>query len=76
VRVVTGDNSQVHEVRGGGSYMSQNDLRVHAGLGDASTVDRIEVRWPTGLEETWDGVASNQVLTLEEGRGKAVGGTR
>jgi hypothetical protein len=63
-------------VRGGGSYMSQNDLRVHAGLGAVSTVDRIEVRWPNGLEEVWEGVAGNQVLTLEEGRGKAVGGTR
>ena len=76
VRVVTGGESQVHEVRGGGSYMSQNDLRVHAGLGNASKVERVEVRWPNGLEEVWEDVASNQVLTLEEGRGKSVGGTR
>jgi hypothetical protein len=56
--------------------MSQNDLRVHAGLGSAAKVDRIEVRWPIGTEEVWEDVASNQVLTLEEGRGKPVGGTR
>ena len=76
VRVVTGGESQVHEVRGGGSYMSQNDLRVHAGLGSAAKVERVEVRWPIGTEEAWQDVASNQVLTLEEGRGKPVGGTR
>jgi enediyne biosynthesis protein E4 len=76
VRVVTGGESQVHEVRGGGSYMSQNDLRVHAGLGSAAKVERVEVRWPIGTEEAWEDVASNQVLTLEEGRGKPVGGTR
>jgi hypothetical protein len=76
VRVVTGRESQISEVRGGGSYLSQNDLRVHAGLGAASKADRVEVRWPNGFEEVWEDVAGNQLLTLEEGRGKAAGGTR
>jgi hypothetical protein len=76
VRIRTGGESQMYEVRGGGSYLSQNDLRVHAGLGGAPKADRVEVRWPNGLEEAWDNVASNQIVTLEEGRGKPVGGTQ
>jgi enediyne biosynthesis protein E4 len=76
VRIVTGSESQVYEVRGGGSYLSQNDLRVHAGLGSAARAERVEVRWPNGLEEMWENVASNQILTLDEGRGKVLEGTR
>ncbi len=69
VRVVTGDTTQIGEVQGGGSYLSQNDLRLHFGLGAASRVDRLEVRWPNGLEEVWTGVQADRVLTLEEGSG-------
>ena len=70
VRAVAGDRMQVQEVRGGGSYYSQNDLRVHFGLGDATRVDRVEVRWPTGMEESWTDVPVNRILTLEEGTGQ------
>jgi enediyne biosynthesis protein E4 len=69
VRVTAGGMTQVDEVRGGGSYYSQNDLRVNFGLGTASTVDRIDVRWPNGLEESWGDVEANQILTLTEGSG-------
>ena len=69
VTVRAGAVVQIQEVRGGGSYISQNDLRVHFGLGATSRVDRLEVRWPNGLGEVWQGVASNQVLTLTEGTG-------
>ncbi len=72
VRVTTGQVTQIREVQGGGSYLSQNDLRVHVGLGAAAVVDRIEVRWPNGLEETWTGVAADRLLTLREGEGKAL----
>jgi hypothetical protein len=68
VRVTTGDVVQLREVQGGGSYMSQNDLRVHVGLGAATEVDRLEVRWPNGREEQWTQVKVDQVLTLAEGR--------
>ena len=67
VRAVIGDVTLVQEVRGGGSYISQNDLRVHFGLGEAKQVDRLEVRWPNGLEETWEDVAANQIVMLREG---------
>jgi hypothetical protein len=66
-----GAGRQVQEVRGGGSYASQNDLRVHFGLGAAAMADRIEVRWPSGLEESWSEVAADRVLVLEEGTGSA-----
>jgi hypothetical protein len=71
VRCFVGAGRQVQEVRGGGSYASQNDLRVHFGLGAAAMADRIEVRWPSGLEESWSEVAADRVLVLEEGTGSA-----
>jgi hypothetical protein len=64
---------QIEEVRGGGSYISQNDLRVHFGLGDAARVDRIEVRWPNGLSESWPDVAADRILELVEGTGTPSG---
>ena len=71
VRAVRGATVQVEEVRGGGSYISQNDLRVHFGLGDAARVDRIEVRWPSGLVESWADVPDDRILELVEGTGTA-----
>ena len=70
VRATAGSQAQTQEVRGGGSYYAQNDLRVHFGLGAAVRVERLEVRWPTGLEETWTDVPVNRMLTLEECTGK------
>jgi enediyne biosynthesis protein E4 len=67
VRVVAGGVAQVNEVRGGGSYFSQNDLRVHFGLAGATKAERVEVRWPNGREEVWRDVAANQILVLTEG---------
>jgi hypothetical protein len=69
VRLVAGGTTRVEEVRGGGSYNSQNDLRVHFGLGAVAQVDRLEVRWPNGLEEHWTGMAADRILTLKEGTG-------
>ncbi len=61
--------TQWQEVRGGGSYISQNDLRVHFGLGAAARVERLWVRWPSGLEEEWRDVPADQILTVREGGG-------
>jgi hypothetical protein len=73
VRLVAGKTVRVDEVRGGGSYNSQNDLRVHFGLGATPAVDRIEVRWPNGLEEHWTEVAIDRILSLKEGTGRRGG---
>ena len=58
---------QMDEVRSGGSYLSQNDLRVHFGLGDARTAD-LEIRWPSGQVDRLTGVEVNRVVTAVEGQ--------
>ena len=70
MRCVAQGATQTEEVRGGGSYLSQNDLRVHFGLGQASSIERLEVRWPNGLEEEWTGLQVDRILALKEGSGK------
>jgi hypothetical protein len=60
----------VDEVRSGSSYSSNNDMRLHFGLGRASTVSSIEVRWPSGRDEVFPGVAADQFLSLREGSGQ------
>src|SRR5262245_49314858 len=72
VHARVGQTQQWQEVRGGGSYLSQNDFRVHFGLGAAQRVDRIEVRWPNGLEERWENLEADRFHTLKEGSGRAV----
>jgi hypothetical protein len=57
---------QVEEVRSGSSYLSQNDLRLHFGLGRHQWVDRLEVRWPSGIVQVLEKVAADQFLVLEE----------
>jgi len=76
LRLAYGGKVSVEEVRGGGSYISQNDLRVHFGLGDAARVERLEVRWPNGLEERFTDLAVDRIHTLVEGTGQAGGGSR
>ena len=70
VRVVAGKHSQINEVHSGDSVMSQSDLRLHFGLGQAKTVDLIEVKWPTTQKvEKFTRVEANQILTIREGAG-------
>ncbi len=69
VRVVTAKHSQMNEVMSGSSLMSQNDLRLHFGLGQAKQADLIEVRWPLGLVESFKNIQANQLLILQEGQG-------
>ena len=73
VTVVTATSTQFNEVRGGGSYMSQNDFRVHFGLGAAERVDRVDVRWPNGREERWEHLPADRFHTLKEGSGAKAG---
>lgn len=69
VRVVTGGHSQMNEVVSGSSFISQNDLRLHFGLGQATQVDLVEIRWPLGLIESFKNVEANQFLVVREGHG-------
>jgi len=69
-RVVTGKHTQMAEVQSGASVMSQNDLRLHFGLGAATIVDAIDVKWPTTQKiERFEKVKANQILTIREGNG-------
>jgi enediyne biosynthesis protein E4 len=69
VRVTAAGLTQVQEVRGGGSYYSQNDLRPQFGLGGAGKADRVEIRWPNGREEFWTNLEVNRIATIAEGSG-------
>ena len=69
VRVTAGGQTQVRDVRAGSSYLGQNDLRVHFGLGHAAMADRVEVTWPSERVEVLSTVAVNQIVTIHEGRG-------
>jgi enediyne biosynthesis protein E4 len=69
VRVTTGKHSQIDEVHAGGSVMSQSDLRLHFGLGKATSAD-VEVKWPTTQKvEKFPGLPANQIVTIREGEG-------
>jgi len=69
VSVTAGGRTQVREVKSGSSYLGQGDLRVHVGLGGAATVDRVDIKWPSGRSERLDTVRANQIVTVTEGRG-------
>lgn len=69
IKVVTGDLTQVDEVRSGGSYLSQNDLRLHFGIEKRTKIDLIEVRWPSGVVDKITDPGVNKLLTVKEGRG-------
>jgi enediyne biosynthesis protein E4 len=70
IRVVTEGKTQIDEVRSGGSYYSQNDMRVHFGLGKATKAQTIEARWPSGVVDTLNDVAAGQVVVIKEGAGQ------
>jgi hypothetical protein len=61
-----GRTPQVDEVRSGGSYLSQNDLRLHFGLGAATRADSISVRWPSGAGTVLKDVGADRVVTITE----------
>lgn len=69
IKVTAGKVVQNEEIRSGGSYLSQNDLRVHFGLGNATKIDSIEIRWNSGKVETIKDVAADKFYAILEGEG-------
>jgi enediyne biosynthesis protein E4 len=67
VELVSGDLKLIGEVRGGGSYLSHSDLRLHFGLGGHDQVERLVVRWPSGAVDQLEDLSVNRVLTVKEG---------
>ena len=66
VRVTAGGFVQTAEVRSGGSYLSQSDLRLHFGLGGAARVDKVEIAWPGGGRQTETALAADRIVTIRE----------
>jgi predicted nucleotidyltransferase len=73
VTVEAGGRRQVAEVRSGGSYISNNDSRVHFGLGQATGVDSVTIRWPTGKIQTERSLAVDRFYVAREGGAIQIG---
>ncbi len=69
VTVKAGGVTQFSEVKGGSSYISQNDLRQHFGLGKSAKMDEVTIRWPNGASETLRDVPADFIYTVLEGQG-------
>jgi enediyne biosynthesis protein E4 len=67
--LVTAGHRQVREVQSGSSYLAQNDLRGHFGLGQSNRAERLEIRWPGGATEVVEDLPANHVITVREGKG-------
>ena len=72
IALKSGSRIFVNEVRSGSSYDSNSDMRVHFGLGSLTRLDSVEVRWPTGLTETFPNLALDKIHTLQEASAAAV----
>ena len=68
VTVTANGQTQMDEVRSGGSYISQNDFRLHFGLGKTASAN-LSIRWPDGKTETFSAIAAEQIVTIQEGKG-------
>lgn len=69
IRATVGATTQLREIKASSSYLGHSELRAHFGLGRATTIDRIEIRWPAGEIEVLQNVAANQIVTVTEGKG-------
>ena len=67
--VTAGGRRQRQDVLSQSSFYSQNDTRLHFGLGSAESADLVEIVWPSGLKESYRNVKANRILTLKEGSG-------
>lgn len=71
LKLVAGGMTQTDEIHSGGSYLSQNDLRAHFGLGQATKIDSLEIHWPSGQVETLKGLEADRFYSVFEGQGIA-----
>jgi enediyne biosynthesis protein E4 len=69
ITVTAGDLVQINEVRSGSSYLSQNDLRLHFGLGPRTDMSTVEVSWPSGKKEVYRDLPADFIYTIVEGKG-------
>jgi hypothetical protein len=69
LKLVADGIAQTDEIHSGGSYLSQNDLRVHFGLGAATKIESLEIRWPSGAAETLKNLDADKFYSVLEGQG-------
>ena len=69
VKITTPAGTQLREIRAGSSFLAQDDIRAHFGLGDHATVQRLEIRWPSGQIDALDDLPADRIITLREGHG-------
>ena len=69
VRVTAGDLTQLDEVRSGGSYLSQSDLRLHFGLGTHERIEKAEIIWPDGTVDKLVNLAADRFYVVRQGSG-------
>ena len=69
LRATAGDLVQQDEVRSGGSYLSQSDLRIHFGLATHQKLDKLEIFWPSGRVETLANLDADHFYIVKEGQG-------
>jgi hypothetical protein len=67
ISVTAGGMTQIDEVRGGGGYNSSNDTRLHFGLGKEAVMSKVEVRWPSGLQQEFRNVPADALYEIDEG---------
>jgi hypothetical protein len=69
VKLIAGGMTQTSDVLSGGSYLSQNDLRVHFGLGASTKIDKVQIHWPSGAIEEFTNLAPDHFYNVLEGKG-------
>jgi hypothetical protein len=68
IHIVAGGLSQIREIAGGGSYLSQSDLRANFGLGKAALVQTVEITWPSSQKQVFHDIEADKFYLIEEGR--------
>jgi enediyne biosynthesis protein E4 len=68
LELTAGGMTQIREVAGGGSYLSQSDLRAHFGVGGAGKIDKLEISWPSGARQVFKDFAVDQFYSIQEGK--------
>jgi len=69
LKLTAGGVTQTSSVQSGGSYLSQNDMRVHFGLGTATKIESLEITWPSGEKTVLRDLAADKGYAIEEGAG-------
>ena len=69
LKLVAGGMTQTDEIHSGGSYLSQSDVRVHFGVGSATKIDSLEIRWPSGQVDTIKDLDADKFYSVLEGQG-------